>query len=187
MSNNKIICCIDSDGVLFNFLKSACKILNIEYPKNYQFNSDTWLYDKCGLSKKQFWQKIKGHDFWSNLSPYPWSKDLINIVNNNSDDWIILSKPSLDSGAYSGKFESFQKNFGIGNRLWLSARNKEYFAGLNKILIDDKKENCEKWASFGGFSYHWPEVTDDFDINVINKRLSEIEDLIKHVRWYNNQ
>ena len=140
MNNKEIIICVDSDGVLFNFLKSACQILNVEYPKNYQFESDTWLYDKCGLTKKQFWSKINGHNFWANLEPFPWAPKLIDTIKRNTDNWIILSKPSLDAGAYSGKFKSFQINFGIGNRLWLAARNKEFFAGPNKILIDDKKE-----------------------------------------------
>lgn len=177
--NNKIIVALDSDAVLFNFLKSACKVLNIEYPRNYIFESDKWLYEKCGLTKKQFWSKIHGHNFWANLEPFPWAQDLIDIIDRNTENWIVLSKPSLDSGAYSGKFESFQKHFGIGNRLWLSARNKEFFAGPNKILIDDKKDTCEKWALRGGFGYHWPEMTEDIDRKEIDDRLEKLEEFLK--------
>lgn len=194
MSNKKIISFIDLDSVCVNFNKSACKKISkyyseIPYPSNYQFPSDKWLYDECeknNVDKKQFWEIINGEDFWENLEIYPWTKKIIEIVENNSDNWMFLSKPSRDAGSWSGKYKWVQKHFGEG-KLWLVADHKEYAANSTNILIDDKKENCEKWASFGGFSYHWSEVTDDFNPNEINKRLTEIENLIKHVRWYNNQ
>lgn len=185
----KILVFIDLDAVVVNCCKSMCYNVGIEYPSNFQFPSDTWLYDKCvekGMSKNDFWSKNRGFDFWSTMQPYPWYKDLISSVEKYSDDWMFLSKPSMDFGCWGGKAAWVQKHFGK-KKLILSQDYKEYVAGSNKILIDDKKENCEKWSLFGGFAYQWIEVTDDFDRNEIQNRLTEIENLVKYVRYYNNQ
>lgn len=189
MQNNKIISFIDLDGCIVNCQKSMCYNVGIDYPSNFQFPSDTWLYDKCaekGMSKSDFWAKNQGFDFWSSIPAFPWYKKLIEVVEKNSDDWMFLSKPSLDFGSFSGKASWVQKHFGE-KRLWLAQDHKEYAAAPNHILIDDKKENCEKWAEHGGFSYQWIEITDDFDPAEVEKRLTEIENLIKHVRYYNNE
>lgn len=185
--NKKIITFIDLDGVIANCCKSMCYNVDIYYPKNFQFPSDTWLYDKCaekGMSKSDFWAKNRGFDFWSSMPVFPWYKKLIEVVERNADDWMFLSKPSMDFGCFSGKAAWVNKYFGK-KKLWLAQDHKEYAAASNKILIDDKLGNCKKWSEFGGFSYHWPEITEDFNFAEIEKRLTEIENLIKHVKWYN--
>lgn len=189
MQNKKIICFLDLDGLIVNCCKSMCYNIGVDYPSNFQFPSDTWLYDKCaekGMSKNDFWAKNRGFDFWSSMQIYPWSKQLIQVVEKNADDWMFLSKPSMDFDCLSGKAAWVKKHFGE-KKLWLAQDHKEYAAAPTRILIDDKKENCKKWSEFGGFAYHWPEITDDFDPTEVEKRLTEIENLITHVRWYNNQ
>lgn len=189
MQKNKVTVFADLDGVCVAMVKSACQIIGINYPSNFQFHDDTWLYNECqkiNIGKKDFWRIIRGEDFWKNLEVYPWTNQLIKTIEKHADNWVFLSKPSRDAGCWSGKYKWAQKHFGE-DKLWLASNNKELAAGPNKILIDDKLENCEKWSNAGGWSYFWPEITDDFDPAEVEKRLTEIENLIKHVKWYNNQ
>jgi len=188
-NNKKITVFLDLDGTTVAMIKAACLKLGIKYPSNYQFPDDKWLYsesEKIGLNKEQFWSIIRGVEFWENLEIYNWTKKLIQIIEQNTDNWAFLSKCSKDPECWSGKYKWFVKNFGE-KKLWLVSGNKELAASETKILIDDKKENCEKWSNAGGWSYLWPEITDNFDPTEVEKRLTEIENLIKYVKWYNSQ
>lgn len=179
--NNKNIICIDMDGVVASMAEAAAKRLNIELPKNTTI-SDTWLYDNCGVDKKQFWKTIHFNEykFWSKeITPYFWAKDLIRLIDKNFEHWIFLSKPSKNGNCHKGKFDWLNTNFGLGHKLWLSGGNKEYFAGPNKILIDDKVENCDKWSKFGGWAFRWEEFTPDIDKEKIKGRLDELEEFLK--------
>ncbi len=176
--NNKIVVCADLDAVIANFSSAAAKRLNIQLPKN-TILPETYLYDQVS-SKSFFWSKIRGYDFWANeILPYEWSKDLIKVIDDNVENWIFLSKPSCDSDCLKAKYDWVKKHFKLERKLWLATNNKEFFSGPNKILIDDKKDTCEKWALRGGFGYHWPEMTEDIDRKEIDDRLEKLDKFLK--------
>lgn len=179
MDNNVVIerIFLDLDGVMINFTKGACKALNLQYPKQFEFNGE-WLYPNAG-GPGPFWKAVNGHELWANLETFPWANDILKIVNSYTDNWRFLTKPSYDPGSYSGKYESVRKNFGHINKLWLVNGDKDVVCrGPSDLLIDDKTENCEKWIAAGGTVYQWTEITDDYDPAVVKERLVRLKKLL---------
>lgn len=173
---------IDLDGVLINFTKGACRALNIECPKNTIFdkkNGGEWIYEQAG-GRSAFWKRVHGFNLWANLEPYPWSKELLKIIHKHTNSWAYLTKPSIDSGCWSGKYTCVNKHFNYGyGRLAIVEFDKSKIChGPQDLLIDDKAENCEKWRAAGGAAYHWVEVSDDWPQNLIDIRLKEVENIL---------
>ena len=168
---------LDADSVLFNFTKSASKILNIELPLKSSELPESHFYDKVG--KRHFWKHINGHSFWANLDPYPWAKDLIKLGKQCSD-WLILTKGSYDKGCYSGKYESISRLGGCSNNLWLVMGSKARVCrNKNDILIDDKVKNCDEWEAAGGTAFHWKEIYGE-EIEEANLRVARIKKLLAY-------
>lgn len=168
---------LDLDGLLLQFSKAAYKKLDLEYPTNTILNDN--LYELAG-DKRKFWSTVKGHEFWASLEKYPWSDDLIQLVDKYAADWIFLTKAAHDPFCYSGKFECVQRYWPkYINRLWIVNGTKARFCrGVNDVLIDDKEQNLREWGAQGGSTFHWREVTDDYNLEEIWVRLKMIEDLI---------
>jgi len=171
----------DLDGTLINFYRSASVQFNVEYLSK-SFIKDN-LYEIAG-GKKYFWKKINGHTFWSSLDKYSWSDDCVKLANELSDDWIFLTKSSLDSGSASGKFSTIQKFWPREiNRLWIVTGSKARIC-RNKydILIDDKAANGQEWTEQGGTFFHWKELSDDWDeqARIYMKDLRELVDKLKN-------
>jgi hypothetical protein len=179
IKNNKITIFLDIDACIAALMDAVCKRFNLPIPSN-QLLPDTYLYDK--VAKNEFWAKIhvNEYDFWvKEIQPYYWAKDLIKTVSNHTDDWCFLSKPSRSGDCHKGKFDWLNKHFGLGHKLWLSGGNKEYAAGPNKILIDDKEENCQKWIERGGSAFRWEEFSSDIDKQRIFDRLNQLNQFLE--------
>lgn len=173
---------LDLDGVLANFCKAAAEKMGRHYPQEPFAVPNLWLDD----DKKALWKSCRGHDFWVNIEPFPWAKKLIRIVNSNCNDWRFITKPSVDAGAYSGKFEWITKHtkgaVKEGTRyLWLVNGCKSYACtGPHHLLIDDNDENCAKWKEAGGTVYQWTEISANWPEKEVEKRLLEIKNLFKY-------
>lgn len=166
---------LDLDGVIANFCKGARAAMNDPYPTEPFEIPDNWL----DMEGKNLWHFCRGHDFWANLDPFPWYKDIIKIVNSNCADWKFMSKPSCDAGSYSGKFEWLKKHVKGGvNRLWLVNGSKALACtGPHHLLIDDNAKNCNEWKEAGGTVYRWTEISANYPQEEVNKRLDEIRKL----------
>ena len=166
---------LDLDGIIVNFCKGARAAMGDEYPAEPFQVPDKWL-DEGG---KNLWQYCRGHDFWANLEPFPWAHKLVKIVKNNCKDWRLVTKPSFDRGAYSGKYEWVVNNLkGCASHLWLVNGSKAYACtGPHHLLIDDNAKNCAEWAVAGGTVYRWPEISANWPEKEVQKRLDEIQKL----------
>lgn len=169
---------LDLDGIIVNFCKGAALALGKEYPKEPFAVPDMWL----DLDKNNLWKYCRGHDFWANLEPFPWYKDIIKIVDSNCPDWKFMSKPSCDAGSYSGKFEWVKNHVKGGvSRIWLINGSKAYACtGKHHLLIDDNAKNCREWEAAGGTVYRWPEVSANWPEKEIEKRLDELRNLFNN-------
>ena len=162
---------VDLDGVCISMSQSAAYAHNIELPKG--IIPDDFLYKAVG-NKKEFWRKCRGNEFWANLEPYEWAKELLTVIDKSGIDWCFLSKTSRDSGSSSGKYECVEKFFPkYLNKLWLARGTKSYMASEGKALLDDKIGNINEWEAAGGIGIHWPELHPS-EIEMARNRIERI-------------
>lgn len=181
---NKVVIYQDLDGCIADFQSAACARFNIIPPSNHLYSTDTWLYEKLGNNKALFWSRIRGFNFWADeIKPYPWAKKVLSIYKRLQVEWWFLTKPSSDPHCYSGKAEFVKNHFHAMNKLILINGDKDKICKSKyDILIDDKRSNCDKWIAAGGTVYFWQEISNDYNGEEVQKRLLEIEDLIKNLQ-----
>lgn len=149
---------LDFDGVVVDFVKGAYLAHNRKHSEeivNNEVKHFDWWIDQWNISNKQFWSKIDnlGSKFWSNLEPYQWFDELINLCENFS----IATSPSHHSSATSGKIDSIQKLLGNKFRAYHITPEKWDLGAPGRILIDDLEDNCIKFEENGGFSILMPQ------------------------------
>lgn len=155
---------LDLDGVIANFSKAACKRLDIKYPSKHEFKQKGEFFSD--IPEGIFYSTLKGHDFWADLEIFPYANELVEVVNNTSKgNWMFLTKPMLDPGCYSGKYEWIKKHFPkYTNKLIIINGTKSACCkGADNVLIDDLPKNITEWVNAGGQAIRWVEKTDDFD------------------------
>lgn len=130
---------LDMDGVLTDF-DAAFENIDGSTPKEIEKHGDD-----------AFWSHVKqgGLEFWSKM---PWMKDgkeLWNYVKKYKVE--ILSSPARQIPESSkGKEIWIKREMGHVKLNLKRAREKHEFATPNAILIDDNKDNINKWNSVGG-------------------------------------
>ena len=135
----KIYC--DMDGVLVDFDKGYKDLTGTEA----SFSTDP----------KQFWEPIQkaGAAFWIKLKWMPDGKQLWNYIDKYNPE--LLSAPSRDESSKIGKFVWVKRNVPGTKLILRQAERKQEFATPNSILIDDRKDNIQRWKDAGGVGiYH---------------------------------
>lgn len=148
---------IDMDGVLVDFIGGVEKLWGIEiksHLKSSEYDITPTMNKILGreLTLEEFWKPIQGNlDFWVNLDPLPWYKDVIASVQNRLDpDWYILSSPHDCVDSYKGKLIWIRNNLGADfdlSKVILTSR-KELLANHRSILIDDCPANCNSFMNY---------------------------------------
>jgi len=135
---------IDLDGVLCDFIAAANELFKVR--DFAQWND----------MKKTHWKRIndEGVKFWSDMS---WTKDgkkLWNYLLKNYKDIQILSAHPLDKGESElGKRLWVRKNLGASyaaNAIICLGVEKQTYADINHILIDDSNRNIRQWINRNG-------------------------------------
>src|SRR3972149_7518710 len=163
--NNSISIWLDIDGVLADFVSGAIKLhkLNITQEEVSDFD----LLENI-VGKNKFWDTIDeaGEDFWENLKLYPYAKRLVSYLEILSGtDVFFLTAPCLSPYSYSGKIKWAKKHFSkfVNSRRILIFPYKELIAGPDRILIDDKLSNIQKWTQKGGHGIIVPRPWNTWD------------------------
>lgn len=156
---------VDMDGVLADFCTAALKVHESPfdyrtYPVPGQYSMEKIL----NISASEFWSKIDegGEAFWANLPEFPWTEELIDLLNRNyRDNWMILSSPSINPKCMSGKMKWLQRLLGKQFRqfMFTPAKYKRLLAETpGAILIDDSDLNCDQFIKDGGDAIKFPQV-----------------------------
>lgn len=143
-------CYLDLDGVIVDFDSGARKLHNLDIP--YEELTWDWPSEKTSLSPEEFWGKF-GYDFWLGLNWTAEGKGIIELVSSLFGDNIaIVTSPPRTPGAVEGKLDWVRANLGSkwARRTFVGAR-KELLAASNKLLIDDRQENLDKFKANGGY------------------------------------
>ena len=136
----KIYC--DMDGVLVDLLGSIKRHLGTT--KLNQKIIDDFFYSEAGM----------GTEFWAKAGWESGGKQLWKYINSEKPE-ILSACPSIcnkDRKVIKGKTLWCQDNLGIPkNRVNIvQRREKQNFAGKDKILIDDREKNIKEWEAAGG-------------------------------------
>lgn len=137
---------LDMDGVLTD-LEGGLRKVNLLEDKEKNYDRD------------EFWRRMKvfGTDLWANLDPYPWTHDLVEACYDavGQPNVFILSAPSRTcTPVCSGKMAWLEKHlpeFPFDGRV-IFAKQKHLLAQPDRLLIDDKQENCEQFREAGGLT-----------------------------------
>ena len=137
--SNPIIYC-DMDGVLVDFEKGY-KDLTTEDASYKTDPNKFWApITKAGAS---FWIKLEwmpdGHELWDYIEKY---------------NPTLLSAPSREESSRIGKRIWVKRNLPGIKLLLKSAERKQEYATPNAILIDDRKDNIDRWNAAGGIGIH---------------------------------
>jgi hypothetical protein len=137
--SNPIIYC-DMDGVLVDFEKGY-KDLTTEDASYKTDPNKFWApITKAGAS---FWIKLEwmpdGHELWDYIEKY---------------NPTLLSAPSREESSRIGKHIWVKRNLPGIKLLLKSAERKQEYATPNAILIDDRKDNIDRWNAAGGIGIH---------------------------------
>lgn len=154
----KPIIYLDMDGVLFDFVAAFGEVLNIPDIHARLTPGVRNIASQIGMSEDEMWEKIglHGFAFWQEMPEYPWSQELVDLVERNSSEWFILSSPARSSDSLKGKIESLKLMFGERFRRYILTPNKRLLAGPNRILIDDHERHCTEFQNNGGQAILFP-------------------------------
>jgi len=143
-TNYKIYC--DMDGVLVDFDKGYKELTG----KEASFD----------IPKEEFWDSITkaGAKFWIKLDWMPDGKQLWSYIKPYNPD--LLSAPSREESSKIGKFVWVKRNVPGTKLILRQAERKQEFATPNSILIDDRKDNIQRWKDAGGIGIHHTSAAD---------------------------
>jgi nicotinamide mononucleotide adenylyltransferase len=137
----KIYC--DMDGVLVDFEKGY-EDLTGRSIKGQHVSGGPDFWDPITKAGASFWIKLKwmpdGKQLWEYIKPY---------------NPVLLSAPSREESSKIGKYVWVKREMPGTKLILRSAERKQEFATPYSILIDDRKDNIERWKEAGGIGiYH---------------------------------
>ena len=173
---------VDMDGVLCNFVKTACKYLGYDNYENFISPEKS-----MNISQKDFWGRLEDIQsegkFWDSHEEFEWTRKLIDFLENEDCEWYILTSPSTNSNSASGKIQWLQKRFGKTFKQYIITKHKHLLAKSNTLLIDDTEEKCNNFEKAGGkivlFPQNWNKnntIEDKF-----NYTKQKIEDFLNEI------
>jgi FMN phosphatase YigB (HAD superfamily) len=151
---------LDLDGVLADWASAAIRAHGHDPVAIYAgWQPGTYdLADVLGISGNAMWGPVNdaGADFWANLQPYPWCRPLMDLCTSLAPT-TILTSPSKDPAAASGKTRWLQAQFGSDFRSYLIGPDKVSCARRGAVLIDDADKNCDGFRAAGGSAIVFPQ------------------------------
>ena len=128
---------IDLDGVLTDFSKQLCKLLNKPLDRKYDFGNNPKIWKKIDEAGEEYWATMKwmpdGHELWNYVKKYKPT---------------ILTAPSRHESSKKGKRVWLREN--LPKTPYIIDEDKSKHAKKDYILIDDRKKNIDKWEKAGG-------------------------------------
>lgn len=173
---------VDIDGVLADFTSAALAVHDRAEIMATWPAGERDIPKVLGLSRTKYWKGIDGLgcEFWSELVPYPWFKELISLI-ESFGPFSLLTAPALAPHCLEGKVMWIYKNFPRENgRLFgdfLIGREKHLLASPRRILIDDAEHNADQFTKHGGHSILFPQIWNRN--HAVEDRLEFVESQLK--------
>lgn len=141
-------------------IKAQLKKQHPDWPKEESFEHGLG-YGSWG--EEEFWSRMQDEGFWGNLPPTKWMGRLLRHVDEISGgNWYIASTPRDGCQfSYAGKVRWVKRYLRNHTKRLILIEDKELLAGRDKVLIDDKPENIDKWDAAGGFGLLFPAANNE--------------------------
>lgn len=176
-----MICFLDLDGVLADFLGAAFRLHKITldpYPPG------VWdFFPHAGIAEADFYAPLD-ESFWAGL---PWTQDGRQILAAVEETFgvanvCLLSSPTLHPGSLSGKYRWISEHLPQYQRRFLLGPPKHLLAQPGTVLVDDSDANVGRFRKEGGEAVLVPRAW-----NVLHawrdSAVSEVRQRLGDVRW----
>lgn len=175
---------LDMDGVMANFVEGACHV----HGRGLVDLCQLWpvgeysIEGVMGLTSPVFWAGLDaaGVEFWRDLSPYPWLKELWAMLQNYGPI-TISSSPSHGAYAAAGKVLWLRQHIEAGFRDYMFGSAKHLLAAPGRVLIDDSDEKCQQFQAHGGHAIVFPQRWNSC-YAYCGDRLSYVHDRLEELR-----
>ncbi len=161
MTKWKVFC--DMDGVLADFQIASFEANGL--PDPYTTPESMGCFDieaLWGITPKEFWEPIDrlGVSFWANLKKMPEADELIELLDRRVglDNVALLTAPHTSPACIPGKYKWIEKNYPIFSKRIIFGSAKEFLAGPNRVLVDDRDKNLQDFHNAGGTSIVVPRL-----------------------------
>ena len=154
---------LDMDGVLVDFVSAALACHGAPDLLDNWPPGEWSVPQVLGISKEEFWRAIdaQGHVFWANLCPYPWTRQLVDMVASLDPGWTIATAPSRNPACPQGKISWMRSHLDEGNgrpfMRFMIGRDKHALAAPRCILVDDSDEKIDAFNEAGGIGILFPQ------------------------------
>lgn len=185
---------LDLDGVCVDLLSSALKILNIDI-KNVTMKG--WRIEQwqgVNVSEYEFWTAIDkvGHSFWENLSMFNYTLEMVRHFQSLQCPLYFCTSQCRDPFCSSGKMAWIEKHFPEMRRNVFLTPQKHKLAAPNRILIDDKTSNIQKWREAGGIGVLFPQPYNSSISNYGTRKSfeivkKEVDKVVEEIRVVQNR
>lgn len=150
-SDMKIFC--DMDGVLDDFVTAACAAHGRPIPYTDPANLGCFDIEKIwGITPEEFWTPLRGYDFWMNLQKTPEADYIITTLSNTygEENVALLTAPSEDGDCIRAKRDWVKAYYPSFAKRMIFTSAKEFLAGRNRLLVDDRDRNLDDFTAAGG-------------------------------------
>ncbi|MEO0444581.1 MAG: hypothetical protein AAF191_00750 [Verrucomicrobiota bacterium] len=154
---------VDIDGVLADFTASALRVHGRSEMIDQWPKGERDIPKVLGISRSQYWRAIEaeGSDFWRELEPYPWFRELIDLVQSTAPFSLLTAAP-LAPSSVAGKVawidHHFPKVEGRRFRDFFIGSSKWLMAAPDRVLIDDAEMLVDRFSEAGGHGILFPQV-----------------------------
>lgn len=160
---------LDMDEVITDFVGAACKIWGTTREAVEKlwvpgrWDMVPFLSKACGMTKTmpddEFWQVInEREEFWAGLEMLPWAEAVLDMVGELTEDWYIVTAPSMCPTSYAGKVRWIKSRMGPRFNRFILTRHKHVLAGPGTVLIDDRDRNVNEFSEAGGRGVLFPRI-----------------------------
>lgn len=145
---------LDCDGVLADFVNATI----ISHNRQETLNDIThWSYfDDWDMTAEEFWEGIRGREFWTGIKPFPWTKVFYDELKQLGTVRVATASAD-DPECPSGKALWLGKHLGIKPSKFITITEKHLLARSNSLLIDDNEKNVALFRERGGHAILFPQ------------------------------
>ena len=158
VSDRKVF--VDMDGVIADFVGgviAAHKRSVYDDPAHYgKFDIEKiW-----GIKVEEFWEPLDSYEFWRGLAKTPEADRIVYIVTKKfgAENVAILTAPSESRFCVPGKRDWIAEHYPVFKNRMIFGSAKEFLAGPDRVLIDDRDKNAEVFEAAGGVSVLVPRL-----------------------------
>lgn len=145
---------IDMDGVIADFVGAAHEVHDRGGTFTDPANRGIFEIETIwGISQKEFWKPIdKTEGFWENLQKTPEADHIVELAESlvGAKNVAILTAPHSSPACIPGKYTWLNKHYPQFRKRIIFGTAKEFLAGPERLLFDDRDKNIEAFNAAGG-------------------------------------